>query len=61
MVQGTDKAPDYSMGSFTASTVQGCRAPHFCLDEGQSVYHALGPAYTVLCLQPGFVDALEAL
>jgi hypothetical protein len=49
------------MGSFTASTVPGCRAPHFWLGEGQSLYDALGPAYTLLCLQPGQDEALEAL
>jgi 2-polyprenyl-6-methoxyphenol hydroxylase-like FAD-dependent oxidoreductase len=35
MVYDGDKAPEYSMGSFTASTVPGCRAPHFLLGEGQ--------------------------
>lgn len=61
MVYDGDKAPEYSMGSFTASTVPGCRAPHFWLSEGQSLYDALGPAYTLLCLKPGFDDALQAL
>jgi 2-polyprenyl-6-methoxyphenol hydroxylase-like FAD-dependent oxidoreductase len=61
MVYDGDQAPEYSMGSFTASTVPGCRAPHFWLDEGQSLYDALGPAYTLLCLKPGHDDALEAL
>jgi hypothetical protein len=40
------------MGSFKASTVPGCRAPHFWLEEGHSLYDALGPAYTLLCLKP---------
>jgi hypothetical protein len=61
MVYDGDKAPEYSMGSFTASTVPGCRVPHFWLGEGQSVYDALGPAYTLLCLKPEHDDALEAL
>jgi hypothetical protein len=61
MVYDGEKAPDYSMGSFTASTVPGCRAPHFWLGEGQSVYDALGPAYTLLCLQSDQGDAVEAL
>jgi len=61
MVYDGDKAPEYSMGSFTASTVPGCRAPHFWLGDGQSLYDALGPAYTLLCLQPVNDDAVQAL
>ncbi|CAN5712956.1 FAD-dependent oxidoreductase [soil metagenome] len=40
--------PDYSMGSFTPSTVPGCRAPHFWLADGRSLYDAFGPGYTLL-------------
>jgi len=40
--------PVYSMGSFTPSTVPGCRAPHFWLPDGRSLYDAFGPAYTLL-------------
>lgn len=40
--------PAYSMGSFTPSTVPGCRAPHFWLPDGRSLYDAFGPAYTLL-------------
>jgi hypothetical protein len=36
------------MGGFTASTVPGCRAPHFRLADGGSLYDALGPDYTLL-------------
>ena len=36
------------MGTFTSSTVPGCRAPHLWLDGGRSLYDALGPAYTLL-------------
>jgi 2-polyprenyl-6-methoxyphenol hydroxylase-like FAD-dependent oxidoreductase len=43
-----EAAPAYAMGSFTPSTVPGCRAPHFWLDDGRSLYDALGPAYTLL-------------
>ncbi len=42
------QAPAYSMGGFTASTVPGCRAPHFWLRDGRSIYDAFGPAYTLL-------------
>lgn len=44
-----DEAPPaYSMGSFTPSTVPGCRAPHFWLADGRSLYDAFGPGYTLL-------------
>lgn len=41
-------APAYSMGGFTPSTVPGCRAPHFWLRDGRSLYDAFGPWYTLL-------------
>ena len=41
-------APPYSMGDFTPSTVPGCRAPHFWLADGRSLYDAFGPGYTLL-------------
>lgn len=40
--------PGYTMGSYTPSTVPGCRAPHFWLPGGRSLYDAFGPAYTLL-------------
>ncbi|WP_321964826.1 FAD-dependent monooxygenase [Paraburkholderia sp. J7] len=43
-----DKAPAYSMGGVTASTVPGCRLPHFWVDAGRSLYDELGPVYTLL-------------
>jgi len=52
MVYDAQSAPDYSMGSFTASTVPGCRAPHFWLEQDTSLYDALGAAYTLLCFKP---------
>lgn len=61
MAYDGEAAPAYSMGHFTPSTVPGCRAPHFWLGLGQSLYDALGPAYTLLCLQPGQGDAVAAL
>ena len=42
--------PPYTMGSFTPSTVPGCRAPHFWLNDGRSLYDAFGPGYTLLRL-----------
>jgi 2-polyprenyl-6-methoxyphenol hydroxylase-like FAD-dependent oxidoreductase len=44
--------PSYSMGSFAASTVPGARVPHVWLREGHSLLDALGPAYTLIRLDP---------
>ena len=43
-----EAAPSFSMGAFTASTVPGCRAPHFWLADGRSLYDAFGSDYTLL-------------
>jgi 2-polyprenyl-6-methoxyphenol hydroxylase-like FAD-dependent oxidoreductase len=48
MVEDAEAPPPYSMGSFTPSTVPGCRAPHFWLQDGRSLYDAFGPGYTLL-------------
>ena len=40
--------PPYAMASFTPSTVPGCRTPHVWLDDGRSLYDALGAGYTLL-------------
>lgn len=45
-----EQPPAYSMGSFVPSTVPGCRAPHFWLDDATSVYDRFGQGYTLLCL-----------
>ncbi|MBX3610554.1 MAG: FAD-dependent oxidoreductase [Hydrogenophaga sp.] len=55
-----DAPPPYAMGDFTPSTAPGCRAPHFWLADGRSLYDALGPGYTLLCTRPG-VDARALL
>ena len=44
--------PAYSMDRFTPSTVPGCRTPHVWLDDGSSLYDALGPDYTLLRFEP---------
>jgi len=55
------QAPPYSMGGFTASTVPGCRAPHFWLRDGRSLYDAFGPGYTLLRFDRSTdVSALES-
>lgn len=47
-----EKHPTYSMGSFTPSTVPGCRLPHVFLEDGSSLYDNLGAGYTLLRLDP---------
>jgi 2-polyprenyl-6-methoxyphenol hydroxylase-like FAD-dependent oxidoreductase len=44
--------PGYTMGTFTSSTVPGCRAPHLWLEGRRSLYDALGPDYTLLRFDP---------
>ncbi len=58
-------APEYTMGSFTPSTVPGARLPHFWLAEGESVYDSLGPYYTLVRSDPAvdvaaFLKSAEA-
>jgi hypothetical protein len=56
-----EKPPAYTMGGFEASTVPGCRAPHFWLADGRSLYDAFGPGYTLLRFDPAVdVAALVA-
>jgi len=52
IVYDGEAAPPYTMGSFTPSTAPGCRAPHLWLADGQSLYDAMGPDYTLLRLDP---------
>lgn len=44
--------PPYTMSAFTPSTVPGCRVPHLWLDNGRSLYDALGPEFTLMRLDP---------
>jgi 2-polyprenyl-6-methoxyphenol hydroxylase-like FAD-dependent oxidoreductase len=48
IVADDEPPPAYSMGRFTPSTVPGCRAPHFWLADGRSLYDAFGSGYTLL-------------
>ena len=48
IVPDGEAPPPYTMGDFTASTVPGCRAPHFWLPDGRSLYDAFGAGYTLL-------------
>ncbi len=40
------------MGTFTSTTVPGCRAPHLWIEGRRSLYDAMGPDYTLLRLDP---------
>lgn len=42
--------PAYSMAHYTPSTVPGCRMPHFWLDDGRSLYDAIGSGFALLRL-----------
>lgn len=44
--------PSYTIGSFTPSSVPGCRVPHLWLDDGRSLYDAFGTEYTLLRFDP---------
>ncbi|MDQ4215476.1 FAD-dependent monooxygenase [Microbacterium capsulatum] len=44
-----ETAPGYTMGAYTPSTVPGCRAPHFRLADGTSLYDRLSAGFTVVC------------
>lgn len=48
-----ESPPTYTMGTFTSSTVPGCRVPHFWLEGPRSLYDTLGADYTLLRLDPG--------
>ena len=47
-----ESPPPYTMGGFTESTAPGCRAPHFWLADGRSLYDGFGPGYTLLRFDP---------
>jgi len=51
-----EPAPGYTMGSYTPATAPGCRAPHFWLEPGMSLYDRLGHGYSLLRLDQS-VDA----
>lgn len=45
-------APEYSMGSYTPSTVPGARLPHVFVQDGRSLYDLLGHGFTLFRLNP---------
>jgi aromatic ring hydroxylase-like protein len=40
------------MGTFTSTTVPGCRVPHVWFEGRRSLYDEMGPNYTLLRLDP---------
>jgi hypothetical protein len=49
------------MDRFAQSTVPGCRTPHVWLEDGRSLYDALGAGFTLLRLDPSVaVAGIEA-
>src|SRR5262247_3775386 len=44
--------PPFTVGTFTSSTVPGCRAPHLWLADGRSLYDAFGPGYSLIRFDP---------
>jgi 2-polyprenyl-6-methoxyphenol hydroxylase-like FAD-dependent oxidoreductase len=47
-----DAPPPYTLGQYTPSTVPGVRAPHVMLQNGRTLYDALGKDYTLLRFDP---------
>jgi hypothetical protein len=43
-----EEPPPFTMGQFTPSTVPGCRTPHIWLEDGRSLYDALGADYALV-------------
>lgn len=59
IVYDGEAAPPYTMYDFTPSTVPGCRTPHMWLKDGQSLYDAMIPGFTLLRFDPSVaVDSL---
>lgn len=47
-----EQQPGYTMGSFTPSTVPGCRIPHIWLEHGESLYDRFGDGFMILRSDP---------
>jgi 2-polyprenyl-6-methoxyphenol hydroxylase-like FAD-dependent oxidoreductase len=53
IVYDGEPAPGYTMFNYTPSTAPGCRTPHLWLEDGRSLYDAVGPDYTMLRFDVG--------
>ena len=61
IVYDEEVQPAYTMFDYTPSTVPGCRTPHLWLQDGRSLYDAMGSGYTLLRFDAGVdVSALQA-
>jgi FAD binding domain len=47
-----EQAPIYTMGTFTSTTVPGCRVPNVWIEGRRLLYDEMGPDYTLLRLDP---------
>ncbi len=48
-----ESPPEYTMDSFSPSTVPGCRVPHVWMRDGQSLYDVMDAGFTLLRFVPG--------
>jgi 2-polyprenyl-6-methoxyphenol hydroxylase-like FAD-dependent oxidoreductase len=65
IVYDDEAAPPYTMGTFTPSSVPGCRTPHVWLADGRSLYDVVGSGYALLRFDrtlnvDGLLQAAEA-
>ncbi|GLY68953.1 FAD-dependent monooxygenase [Amycolatopsis taiwanensis] len=58
IVYDGEEAPGYTMGTYVPSTVPGCRAPHFTLADGSSLYDHFSPGYTAVVARGSVVAVL---
>ena len=58
-----EQPPSYDMGTATPSSVPGCRAPHFWLPNGSSLYDQMGKDFALLTFSDDSCSSLmnEAL
>ena len=58
-----EQPPSYDMGTATPSSVPGCRAPHFWLPDGSSLYDQMGKDFALLTFSDDSCSSLmnEAL
>jgi len=60
VVHDGEPPPPYTMRDYVPSTVPGCRTPHLWLEDGRSLYDAMGLNFTLLRFDPRVpVDALR--
>ncbi|WP_374526993.1 FAD-dependent oxidoreductase [Novosphingobium sp.] len=61
IVPDGEAPPPFELGTYTPTTIPGCRTPHFTLADGTPLYDRMGPGYTLLRTDPAIdVAALVA-